>query len=104
MNDKDRTSLSTADMEQNTGDAPPPQKTAPSHDSRINIRVISYRRLKHDPDGVSVKAVLDGLVRRGILADDSTEQIASITFESRKAKEERTIIEIKEIDDERCSR
>ncbi len=69
-------------------------------DTRFNIHVISYRKLKHDPDGVSVKAVLDGIVRNGILADDSTEQVKSITFESRISKEEKTIIEIMEVSDE----
>ena len=66
-------------------------------DTRVNIRVISYRKRKHDPDGVSVKAVLDGLVRSGILRDDSTEEIKSVTFESRKCpkgQEETTVIEI----------
>ena len=63
----------------------------------VNIRVISYRKRKHDPDGVSVKAVLDGIVRRGILADDSTDQINEVTFKSIISKEEKTIIEIEEI-------
>ena len=81
-------------MEQDTSDAPVAEKDATGFDTRVNIHVISYRKLKHDPDGVSVKAVLDGIVRAGILTDDSTEQVKSITFESRKSKEEKTIIEI----------
>lgn len=60
----------------------------------VNIRVISYRRLNHDPDGISAKAVIDGIVRAGILADDSTKQVKEVTFESRKSKDERTVIEI----------
>lgn len=73
-------------------------KESTGFDSPVNIRVTSYRKRKHDPDGVSAKAVLDGLVQRGILQDDSTEQVKSITFESIISKEEKTIIEIEEVD------
>lgn len=89
-----RASIPSTDMEQDTGDAPVAEKDATRFDTLVNIHVISYRKLKHDPDGISVKAVLDGIVRAGILADDSTEQVKSITFESIKSKEEKTIIEI----------
>ena len=89
-----RAALPIADMEQDISDAAVDKEKAEGFSTLVNIRVISYRARKHDPDGVSVKAVLDGIVRRGILADDSTEQIKSITFESRKSKEEKTIIEI----------
>jgi Holliday junction resolvase RusA-like endonuclease len=51
-------------------------------DTRVNITVISYRKRRHDPDGVSVKAVLDGLIQRGILEDDSTDQVKEVTFKS----------------------
>lgn len=79
-------------MEQDSSHESLGKEKAQRLDSRVNIRVISYRKRKHDPDGVSVKAVLDGLVQRGILPDDSTEQIKSITFESIKSKEEKTEI------------
>ena len=96
MNEKsnNKSTVSAPNMEQDTSDAPVAEKDATGFDTLVNIHVISYRKLKHDPDGVSVKAVLDGIVRAGILADDSTEQVKSITFESRKSKEEKTIIEI----------
>jgi Holliday junction resolvase RusA-like endonuclease len=81
-------------MEQNTRNELVSEEKASGLDSRVNIRVISYRARKHDPDGVSVKAVLDGLVRRGILPEDSVEEIKEITFESHISKEEKTIIEI----------
>lgn len=93
-NDKDRVTLSPPDLESHTSNAPLGEEEATGLDTRVSIRVISYRKRRHDPDGVSVKAVLDGLVQRGILQDDSTDQIKEITFESRQAKEEKTIIEI----------
>ena len=92
--DPNRTAVPATDMEPHTGDESLAAEKAPRLDSRVNIHVTSYRKRKHDPDGVSVKAVLDGLVRRGLLADDSTEEIRLVTFESIKSTEEKTIIVI----------
>ena len=98
MNEGDnRTSIPATDMEQDIPDAAVDTEETQGFRTLVNIRVISYRARKHDPDGVSVKAILDGIVRRGILADDSTEQIKSITFESIKSKEEKTVIVIETI-------
>ena len=94
MNDKNRTSLPATDMEQNPSNAALSTHGVKTLVAPVNIRVISYRRLNHDPDGISAKAVIDGLVRTGILTDDSTKQVKEVTFESRKSKEERTVIEI----------
>jgi len=84
-------------MESNPRDAALSTNGTPSFDTPVAIRVISYRRLNHDPDGVSVKAVLDGLVHAGVLADDSSKQVTQVTFESRKSKDERTVIEIESV-------
>lgn len=98
MNESDnRTTIPTANLEQDISNEPVGTKAAQGFDSLVNIRVISYRKRTHDPDGVSVKAVLDGIVRRGILADDSIKQVKSVTFESRKGEEEKTIIEIESV-------
>lgn len=94
--DKNRITLPVADMEQDISNAALDEKEIKRFDSLVHITVTSYRARRHDPDGVSVKAVLDGIVRLGILADDSTEQIKSITFKSIKSKEEKTVIEITE--------
>ena len=97
MNESDnRTAISVADMESDFSNAALPAHETPAFNTPVRIRVISYRKLKHDPDGVSVKAVLDGLVHAGVLPDDSSKQVKEITFESRKSKDERTIIEIME--------
>lgn len=66
-------------------------------DSPVNITVTSYRKRRHDPEGLSIKAILDGLVRRGLLSDDSTDQIGWVKFQSIISKEEKTIIEIEEV-------
>ena len=87
-----RATLPATYLEPAPGDAPLATEALPGFDSPVTIRVISYRKRNHDPDGISAKAVLDGLVRAGILTDDSSKQVRSITFESRKADEERTLI------------
>lgn len=94
MNDKNRTASPAADMESDISHAPSPEKTLAPQDPRVDIYVRSYRRLNSDPDGVSVKAALDGIVGIGILPDDSSKQVKSVTFETVKSKEEKTIIEI----------
>lgn len=92
--DQDRTSLPAADLEQDPGNEPMGKKKATGVDTRVNIHVISYRAAKHDPDGISAKAAIDGIVRLGLLSDDSTEEVKKVTFESIKCKpeEERTEI------------
>lgn len=89
-----RVAVSTAYLESDTGYAAFPTNDTPAFDSPVCIRVISYRARLTDPDGVSVKAVLDGLIHAGILADDTSKQVKEITFENRKSKIEKTIIQI----------
>ena len=91
---KNRATLSSPNLEQDLSNAAVDAEDVKGFDSLVSIRVTSYRARRHDPDGVSVKAVLDGIVRLGLLRDDSTKQVKEITFESKKSKEERTIIEI----------
>ena len=65
--------------------------------SRIHIHSRRYRLA--DPDGISGKAAIDGLVDAGILQDDSPEQIESVTYSQekiRKGETEETIIDIQE--------
>lgn len=88
------TGLPASNMEPHFGNASLGAQEIEGLDTPVTIRVISYRKRIHDPDGVSFKAVLDGIVRLGLLPDDSSEYVQSVTFESRKAKEEKTVIEI----------
>ena len=74
------------------------KKETKGSDSRVNIKVTSYRKRKHDPDGVSAKYVIDGLVRRGVLSDDSTQEVRQVTFKSIISDEEKTKIEITDND------
>jgi len=95
VNDKNNPAIPPANLEPHTGNAPMAKKETTGLDTRVHITVTSYRKRIHDPDGISVKAVLDGIVRRGLLPDDSTKQVASVTFKSIISKEEeKTVIEI----------
>lgn len=81
------------DLEPYLSNATLQQDCSAKKDSRVSIHVRSYRRLNGDPDGVSVKAALDGIVDRGILTDDSAKQVKSVTFESiTGCKQEETVI------------
>lgn len=75
---------------------------APPHypivDSPCRIRVLCRRHRLADPDGISVKAVIDGLVLAGILAGDSTREIVESPvirqIKVARHKPEETIVEI----------
>ena len=98
-----RAAVPAADMEPIVSHEPMAAQKVPRFDSRVDVVVISHRYSRHDPEGVSVKAAIDGLVASGILADDSTEQIRYITFASVKARSkdhEKTVIVLEEIGDE----
>ena len=65
------------------------------YDTPVCIIVNSYRKRLCDPDGISAKAVIDGIVKAGILSDDTTKQISEVRFKQTKIKtkeEEKTEI------------
>ena len=73
-------------------------------DSCVSIEIISYRRRLADADGVSAKAVIDGLIASGILRGDTTKDIREpILMRQVKVKtesEEKTVIIITELEGE----
>jgi len=87
-------------MEPTFGNEPiPPYEGTPLRPP-IGITVVSYRSRTHDTDGVSAKAAIDGIVRCGLLRDDSCKEIAWVRFESVKVKnesEEKTLIYLQEL-------
>jgi len=96
-----KTSLPSANLEQDPCNAPMGKKEIKRLDTRVNINIISYRARNHDPDGISAKAVIDGIVRYGILPDDSAKEVKKVTFESficKKGEEEKTEIIIYKAD------
>jgi len=70
-------------------------------DQKVSIHIESHRHRLADPDGISGKAAIDGLVDGKILSDDSPEEVESVAFsQERIGKEapEITIITIRELD------
>jgi len=75
----------------------PPE--GPAFTARVDIRIISYRVRFADTDGISRKAIIDGLVNCGVLKNDSRKEIKSIRHRQVKVKnisEEKTVITIEE--------
>jgi len=98
---KNRAAVPVTNLERTACRRPVAPKTDPAMDTCCRIRVHCRRHRLADPDGISVKAVLDGLVLAGILADDSAKQISEspiVTQEKiTKAEQETTILTIEEI-------
>ena len=66
-------------------------------DSPVRLRLISYRWKLADTDGISAKAAIDGLVKKGLLKDDSTLYVKEVTYAQVKIRhnqKEKTVIEI----------
>lgn len=98
---KDNTTVSSADLESNTRNAPVPEKGFKGFDSPVCILVRSFRHRLADPDGVSAKAAIDGLVHAKILTDDSPKEVKSVSYEQikiKKPEEEKTEIIITEVE------
>jgi len=78
---------------------------AKKKDARFNTPVrIRFHSLRHrlaDPDGISGKAALDGLVHAGILQDDSVKEIIEPVIHTQEKipldQQETTIITIEEV-------
>ncbi len=64
---------------------------------RCSIRVHSRRKRLADSDGISAKAVIDGLTTTGVLKDDGPRFVKEVSFSQEKVKtdaEEETVIEL----------
>lgn len=62
---------------------------------RVRISVHSVRKRLVDPDAISTKAVIDGIVAAGVLKDDSAKEIEGPVIRTQeKGMEEKTIIMI----------
>lgn len=75
---------STADVEHSAGQQPLQETKAPQFVSQVDVRVHQARHRLCDPDGASVKAVLDAIVAAGLLRDDGPEEIREVRFTQQK--------------------
>lgn len=94
---RNRAADTAADVERIARDAPVAEEEGSRFYSRVRIGIISYRKRLADPDGVSAKAAIDGLVRAGILGGDSSEFVEEVWYRQEKSKEEKTVIVIEEV-------
>lgn len=95
---KDRPTDKVANVESVIGNEPLAKGKSKKHHKKYNIHVHHRTNRTADPDGRSIKAVLDAIVNKGILPDDSAKFINQITQSQEVVKGgEETIIEIREV-------
>lgn len=87
-------------LECDFGYVPLAAKKGEGFSSQVRVIIYHFRKRQIDPDNLSVKAVLDGIVSAGILADDTPLQIKEITHKQFKADNEETYVVIQEVDSE----
>lgn len=95
--DGDNFTNTSSHVEQNTGNASNEQKNTAGFTSPCRIHFHHIRKRLADIDGVSGKAVIDGLVHEKILQDDSPKYVKEVTHSQEKGEPEMTIITIEEI-------
>ena len=83
---KNNTSISASDMEQNTCNDSNGKKKIKRLDTQCSIHIHSKRYRLADVDGLSGKAVIDALVIVGILEDDSPKEIKEVSYSQEKIK------------------
>lgn len=94
---RNHNSVANADLEQDFGNAAFRANETARITAPCRLHFHHVRKRLADIDGLSVKAVIDGLVRIGILADDSPEFVKEITHSQSQGHPEKTIIQIETI-------
>ena len=98
---RNRDTSSGSDLEPVTGNEPLATHGFATFDSQVSLRVDTYRIRLADADGISAKAIIDGLVHCGILRGDTTKEIKEpVEIYQHKVKnqeEERTEVRISKV-------
>jgi len=92
-----RAAVQTPDLESATGDESMGKKAPARLDTPVRVHCHTIGRRLGDCDGRSVKAVLDGMVKAGLLAGDSERFVKEVRFTQGYGKEDQTIITIESI-------
>ena len=87
-----RVTASGADLEQIVSDVTNAADEVPRSTSPVRVTFYHSRKRLADLDNLSGKAILDGIVRAGILATDTPEQVAEIRTNQVKTKDEKTVV------------
>ena len=88
---------SASNVEQTACDEPIQAGRIATFDTRVDIRIVSYRTRLADADGISAKAAIDGLVHAGVISDDSHKEVREVSYTQIKVKnkeDEKTVIKI----------
>jgi hypothetical protein len=94
---KNKITLSSSNVEQNSGYAPPRTKEFKALDTCCRINLHSRRYRLADTDGISGKAAIDGLVLGGLLQNDSPKEVKEVSYSQEKIgknEQEETVITI----------
>ena len=95
---RNNASNSNAHLESNIGNAPNGKKRSARFNTPVRVIFTHYRKRFADQDNLSTKAVMDQLVRSGVLADDTPKQVQEVINRQIKTRgEEKTVITIEEI-------
>ena len=90
-----------ANLERTASHEPIPPSHPTPFDSQVRIRIDTFRVRLADADGISAKAMLDGLVYFGVLRGDSLKEILEpVEIYQHKVKnrsEEKTEIRLKKV-------
>lgn len=95
-----RNTSSDADVERDSEHASNATKRHEPFTAQVNVHFCSYRHRLIDPDNLSPKAMLDGIVHSGLLQDDSAPYVKEVRCtqeEIDKDQEETTVVTITEI-------
>ena len=96
----DRPARQATNLERTTCDESLATCGRAAFDSPVSIRIDSYRCRLCDVDGISGKALIDGLVLAKIIADDTTKEVKEVLFSQTKVKnktEEKVIVTVARI-------
>ena len=77
----------TSNLESAVRNEPLGQEESERFDSLVRISIHSVRGVLADPDGISGKAAIDGIVKAGILRDDSPKEVKERKKHGGKEKE-----------------
>ena len=84
-------------MESNTRNAPVETQEDARRNTQASITITSHRKHSCDVDGISAKAIIDGLVHCGVLEDDGPRHVKEVRYRQEKVaavEEEKTVVEI----------
>lgn len=96
----DRSAREATNLERITCDEPMATCGSTAFDSLVSIRIHSYRVRLADVDGISGKALLDGLVLAKVIADDTTKEVKEVLYSQTKVKnktEEKVVVTVERV-------